>query len=165
MIWHLNTLQNDHHNKTRMWEEETTEDETVGWHPRLDGHEFWVSSGSWWWTGKPGVLQSVGLQRGRHDWVTELKDIDNSVWCTFLRCFADTIIATKGKNLTVWWSDCSHDISCCIFFFPSIVNLQHLQYSDDLCYTVKWLSYTHIYIFLSIYFSIMVYYRLLNIVQ
>ena len=27
----------------------------------------WVSSGSWWWTGKPGVMQSVGLQRVRHD--------------------------------------------------------------------------------------------------
>ena len=32
----------------------------------------WVGSGSWWWTGKPGVLQSNGLQRVRHDWVTEL---------------------------------------------------------------------------------------------
>ena len=34
----------------------------------------WVctSSRSWWWTGKPGVLQSMGLQRVRHDWVTEL---------------------------------------------------------------------------------------------
>ena len=32
----------------------------------------WASSGSWWWTGKPGVLQSMGLQRIRHDWVTEL---------------------------------------------------------------------------------------------
>ena len=32
----------------------------------------WASSGSWWWTGKPGVLQSVGLQRVGHDWVTEL---------------------------------------------------------------------------------------------
>ena len=31
-----------------------------------------VSSGSWWWTGKPGVLQSTGLQRVGHDWVTEL---------------------------------------------------------------------------------------------
>ena len=31
-----------------------------------------VSSGSWWWTGKPGVLQSMGWQRVRHDWVTEL---------------------------------------------------------------------------------------------
>ena len=32
----------------------------------------WVSSGSWWWTGKPGLLQSMGLQRFRHDWATEL---------------------------------------------------------------------------------------------
>ena len=32
----------------------------------------WVSSGSWWWTGRPGVLQSMGLQRVRRDWATEL---------------------------------------------------------------------------------------------
>ena len=32
----------------------------------------WVSSRSWWWTGKPGVLQSMVLQRVGHDWVTEL---------------------------------------------------------------------------------------------
>ena len=30
----------------------------------------WASSRSWWWTGKPGVLQSMGWQRVRHDWVT-----------------------------------------------------------------------------------------------
>ena len=32
----------------------------------------WVSSGSWWWTGRPGVLQSMGSQRVWHDWVTGL---------------------------------------------------------------------------------------------
>ena len=32
----------------------------------------WVSSGSWWWTGRPGVLQSMGLQRVGQDWATEL---------------------------------------------------------------------------------------------
>ena len=32
----------------------------------------WVNSGSWWWTGKAGVLQSLVLQRAGHDWVTEL---------------------------------------------------------------------------------------------
>ena len=31
-----------------------------------------VSSGLWWWTGEPGVLQSTGLQRVRHDRATEL---------------------------------------------------------------------------------------------
>ena len=32
----------------------------------------WVNSGSWWWTGRPGVLRFMGLRRARHDWVTEL---------------------------------------------------------------------------------------------
>ena len=32
----------------------------------------WASSGSWWWPGKPGMLQSMGLQRVRHGWATEL---------------------------------------------------------------------------------------------
>ena len=29
----------------------------------------WVNSGSWWWTGRPGVLQPMGSQRVVHDWV------------------------------------------------------------------------------------------------
>ena len=33
----------------------------------------WVSSRSWWWIGKPGVLQSMGLQRVGHKWASELK--------------------------------------------------------------------------------------------
>ena len=43
----------------------------------------WVNSGSWWWTGRPGVLQSMGSQRVGHDWaawtellyVLELQDL------------------------------------------------------------------------------------------
>ena len=34
----------------------------------------WASSRSWWWTGKPGVLQSMGSQGVRHDWGTELTE-------------------------------------------------------------------------------------------
>ena len=33
---------------------------------------IWVNSGSWWWTGRPGVLQFMGSQRVGHDWATEL---------------------------------------------------------------------------------------------
>ena len=32
----------------------------------------WGNSGSWWWTGRPGMLQFMGSQRVRHNWVTEL---------------------------------------------------------------------------------------------
>ena len=41
----------------------------------------WVNSGSWWWTGRPGVLQFMGLQWVGHDWATELngKKITN-IW-------------------------------------------------------------------------------------
>ena len=32
----------------------------------------WVNSGNWWWTRRPGMLQSMGSQRVRQDWATEL---------------------------------------------------------------------------------------------
>ena len=32
----------------------------------------WVNSGSWWWTGRPGVLRLMGSQRVGHNWATEL---------------------------------------------------------------------------------------------
>ena len=32
----------------------------------------WVKSGSWWWTGRPGVLRFMGSQRVGRDWATEL---------------------------------------------------------------------------------------------
>ena len=40
----------------------------------------WVNSGSWWWTGRPGVLQSMRLQKVAHDWATELNWTDG-YWC------------------------------------------------------------------------------------
>ena len=32
----------------------------------------WMNSGSWWWTGRPGVMRFMGSQRVRHDWATDL---------------------------------------------------------------------------------------------
>ena len=37
----------------------------------------WVNSGSWWWTGRPGVLWFMGSKRVRHDWATELNWTDD----------------------------------------------------------------------------------------
>ena len=37
----------------------------------------WVSSGSWWWTGKPGMLQSMESQRVRHHQVTEMTKLSH----------------------------------------------------------------------------------------
>ena len=40
----------------------------------------WVNSGSWWWTGRPGLLQFMGLQTVRRNWVTELNWTDSLPW-------------------------------------------------------------------------------------
>ena len=41
----------------------------------------WVNSRSWWWTGRPGMLWSIGLQRVEHDWLTELNWTDEMMRC------------------------------------------------------------------------------------
>ena len=43
----------------------------------MDG--VWVNSRSWWWTGRPGVLRFMGLQRVGHDWATELNWTDEGL--------------------------------------------------------------------------------------
>ena len=48
-----------------------TEDEMVGWHHRHNGHGF----GSWWWTGRPGLLQPWGHKVS--DMIEQLNWTDN----------------------------------------------------------------------------------------
>ena len=62
----------------RQEEKGMTEDETTQW------TWVWVNSGSWWWPGRPGMLQSMELQRVRHDWVTELTDEGDILFSVFI---------------------------------------------------------------------------------
>ena len=57
----------------------------------------WVNSGSWWWTGRPGVLQFIGSQRVRHDWATEL----NSTEVNFDPNFSESF-----RNQGPWYGVC-----------------------------------------------------------
>ena len=104
-------------------EKGTTEDEMAGWHHRLDEHEVWVNSGSWWWTGRPGVLRFMGSQRVRHNWATELN------WTEVQE---DTRIWTH-KNLYLKTSDylkaCFSVLFC--FSFPE----HRLSYFPSLSWT------------------------------
>ena len=56
----------------RQEEKGTTEDEIVGWHLQLNGHEFEQAPGVGDGQGRPGVLQSMGSQTVRQDLATEL---------------------------------------------------------------------------------------------
>ena len=73
-----------------------TEDEMVGWHHRLNGHWVWVNSRSWWWTGRLGVLQSMGSQRVRHNWATELN------WTELIE---EEVINSYLEEIKVAWSE------------------------------------------------------------
>ena len=55
------------------WEENGDGREWDGWMAWSTQWTWvWVNSRSWWWTGRPGVLHSMGLQRVGHHWATEL---------------------------------------------------------------------------------------------
>ena len=84
----------------------------------------WVSSRSWWWAGRPGVLQSMGSRRVGHDWVTEVNWIESNRFdrgvCNFLssvlpqqkfeavdQCYSSVTVqfylASKGKYIIELW--------------------------------------------------------------
>ena len=64
----------------------------------------WVNSGSWWWTGRPGMLWFTGSQRVGHEWATELNWTDALLTTSkipFLRS-QQTII--QQSDLVFIWS-------------------------------------------------------------
>jgi len=81
---------------------------------------IWVGSGSWWWTGEPGVLQSMGSQRIRHDWSTELN------WCYFYTYFLE------------FWCFC-----CCFCFILFFINVCWILSKSCLC--IFWGNHTLLY--------------------
>ena len=81
--WNSNTLATwceelTHLTRPWCWErlKAGREGDDRGWNGWMTSPTQWtcisVNSGSWWWTGRPGVLQSMGSQRVRHDWASEL---------------------------------------------------------------------------------------------
>ena len=71
----------DHLKRPWCWEKlKAAEGDDRGWDgwmaSLIQWTQVWVNSGSWWWTGRPGVLQSMKLQRVGHDWEAELNWTD-----------------------------------------------------------------------------------------
>ena len=80
--WNSNALatwykESTHWKRPWCWERlKAGEGDDRGWDGWMASPMWWtwalVGSRSWWWSGKPGVLQSIGVQRAGHDWATEL---------------------------------------------------------------------------------------------
>ena len=67
----------------------------------------WASSGSWWWTGNPGVLQSMGSQKVRYDWATELNWTEPLWWEMFITR------ETKFGGRSLWAITLTSSQFCC----------------------------------------------------
>ena len=96
----------------------------------------WVSSGSWWWTGKPGVLQSLGSQRVRHDWVTELNWTESPEPVNDIlfrkRVFADVVKNFKIRRSSwIIWLDCNPGASVLIGVRQRERRRQRQTHSED----------------------------------
>ena len=83
LSWNSNTLATwykelTHWKRPWCWERLKAggEGDDRGWDGWMASPTQWtwdcITSGSWWWTGRPGMLQSMGLQTVGHDWATEL---------------------------------------------------------------------------------------------
>ena len=66
-------------------------------HHRCKGHGVWVGSGSWWWTGKPGMLQSTGSQSQ-----TRLSN-----WTDWMKLHMYVTTTLKYLKVTSSTSDCT----------------------------------------------------------
>ena len=108
LMWRTDSLEwwTDAGKDWRQEEKGMTEDEMVGWHHRLDGLEF-EHSRSWWWTGNLGVLQSIALQRVRHNWATELNCLDCSWLCVCICLFIVLFSFIKCPFCT--WNTARHE--------------------------------------------------------
>ena len=112
---------------------------------------FWVNSGSWWWTGRPGMLQSVGSQRVGHNWVTELNwyllfSVPGSSFFQIYTWLASCYYLYLSLNLTssdkAWLPCLKEPLSpgdfhfyCLDGFFHGIfhlLNLSYLQFFDSI---------------------------------
>ena len=56
----------------------------------------WVNSGSWWWTGRSGVLQFTGSQRVGHNWVAELN------WTVKIPLLRSSLVYQTSKYFYHW---------------------------------------------------------------
>ena len=78
LMWRADSLE-----ETWCWERLRAkgEGDNRGWDGRMASPTpwtwAWARSGSWWWTGRPGVLQCMGVQRVEYEEVTDLHRIQN----------------------------------------------------------------------------------------
>ena len=112
-----------------------------GWDGSMASLTQWtwvrVGSGTWWWTGKPGVLQSMGSQRVGHNWATELKD--NILFLRSLTELLENSIFEPGYFSYFWqWLEFSITLVSSCRWRHSLMTFLNLRFGLHL--SMLWLS-------------------------
>ena len=96
---------------------------------------IWANFGSWWWTGKPAMLQSMGSQRVGQDWVTELNWTECSIWVRKALSVDESIRWKCSWGIFGWWA-CHHQ--------NSMINLSIIKVGqpDVVCFLL-WYNMKH----------------------
>ena len=109
-----------------------------------------MDSGSWWWTGRPGMLQFMGSQTVGHDWGTELSwTLRNS---HFQRC---EVVSHCGFYLYVLFGHL-------YIFFGKMFNQDHCQFLNLRCFFGCWVIEVP-YIFGYIFWINLFFYQILGL--
>ena len=117
----------------------------------------WINSGSWWWTGRPCVLQSTGSQRVRHNWATEL---NWTCWCCtswrrMLHFMVEQVFLPKGRFVQCIIHNAvgrerrpnGREKFLCLKFFLSCHKIRilfHLSYIQTVLHGIIWLNDVHL---------------------
>ena len=89
------------------WKQEakgTTEHKMVWMASLTQWTWFWVNCGSWWWTGRPDMLQSMGSQRVGHNWVTELNWNEKYCFSIFVNSISNHMSGGVGRLIRKSWN-------------------------------------------------------------
>ena len=86
----------------------------------------WTSSRSWWWTEKPGVLQSIESQRVGHDWATELNWKECLQWVALrLNTSSPFKPSTFSTHFFIWRSCHPHTSAAPLYPSPALYLIFH----------------------------------------
>ena len=97
----------------------------------------WASSGSWWWTGRPGVLQSMESQKVGHDRATELNNTKTHSICDMLHTTQHIGVTSRlidWTATTLWWNGVLNLLVCSsqtlVFYIHLGTNKNSDSYSE-----------------------------------
>ena len=100
----------------------------------------WASPGSWWWTGRPGVLQSMGLLRVGHDGVTEWTEF----FSTHPSLWSDSHFHTWLLEKPQLWLYRYLSANWCLCFLILCLGLSELSFQGT-CLLIPWLMSLSVY--------------------